>query len=56
MRIFVAGASGAIGLPLIAELVRRGHTVRKQHMESPRDHILGCASIDRGREKQETKK
>ena len=27
MRIFVAGASGAIGLPLIAELVRRGHTV-----------------------------
>jgi nucleoside-diphosphate-sugar epimerase len=28
MRIFVAGASGAIGQPLIAELVRRGHEVR----------------------------
>jgi nucleoside-diphosphate-sugar epimerase len=27
MRIFVGGASGAIGQPLIAELLRRGHTV-----------------------------
>src|SRR5262245_11707322 len=27
MHVFVAGASGAIGRPLIAELVRRGHTV-----------------------------
>jgi len=27
MKIFVAGASGAIGQPLIAELVRQGHTV-----------------------------
>lgn len=27
MRIFVAGASGAIGRPLIAELIRRGHEV-----------------------------
>src|SRR5262245_22437039 len=27
MRIFVAGASGAIGRPLVAELVRRGHDV-----------------------------
>lgn len=27
MNIFVAGASGAIGRPLIAELVRRGHAV-----------------------------
>ena len=27
MRIFVAGASGAIGRPLVAELVRRGHEV-----------------------------
>ena len=25
--VFVAGASGAIGRPLIAELVRRGHEV-----------------------------
>ncbi|MCG6154823.1 NAD-dependent epimerase/dehydratase family protein [Rubinisphaera margarita] len=27
MRVFVAGASGAIGRPLVAELVRQGHTV-----------------------------
>ena len=27
MNMFVAGASGAIGQPLIAELVRRGHAV-----------------------------
>ena len=27
MRVFVAGASGAIGQPLVAELVRRGHEV-----------------------------
>ncbi len=27
MRIFVAGASGAIGQPLVAELIRQGHTV-----------------------------
>jgi nucleoside-diphosphate-sugar epimerase len=27
MKIFVAGASGAIGQPLITELIRRGHTV-----------------------------
>ncbi|WP_158794018.1 NAD(P)-dependent oxidoreductase [Granulicella sp. L60] len=27
MKIFVAGASGAIGQPLIAELIRHGHTV-----------------------------
>jgi nucleoside-diphosphate-sugar epimerase len=27
MNIFVAGASGAIGRPLISELIRRGHTI-----------------------------
>jgi uncharacterized protein YbjT (DUF2867 family) len=27
MRVFVAGASGAIGEPLIAELLKRGHSV-----------------------------
>ncbi len=27
MRVFVAGATGAIGQPLIAELIRQGHTV-----------------------------
>ena len=27
MKVFVAGASGAIGQPLVAELIRQGHTV-----------------------------
>jgi 2-alkyl-3-oxoalkanoate reductase len=27
MKIFIAGASGAIGQPLVVELIRRGHTV-----------------------------
>jgi nucleoside-diphosphate-sugar epimerase len=27
MNVFVAGASGTIGRPLVAELVRRGHAV-----------------------------
>ncbi len=27
MRVFVGGASGAIGRPIIAELIRQGHTV-----------------------------
>ncbi|MHB8348753.1 MAG: NAD-dependent epimerase/dehydratase family protein [Acidiferrobacterales bacterium] len=27
MKVFVTGASGAIGKPLIAELIRLGHTV-----------------------------
>ena len=27
MRVFVAGASGAIGQPLITELLKRGHSV-----------------------------
>src|SRR3954462_15766618 len=27
MNVFVAGASGAIGRPLVAELIRRGHAV-----------------------------
>jgi nucleoside-diphosphate-sugar epimerase len=26
MKVFVAGASGAIGQPLITELIRKGHT------------------------------
>ncbi len=34
MRVFVAGASGAIGRPIIAELIRQGHTdqVRKREL------------------------
>ena len=27
MNVFVAGASGAIGLPLVRELIRQGHAV-----------------------------
>jgi nucleoside-diphosphate-sugar epimerase len=27
MKVFVAGATGAMGRPLIAELVRQGHAV-----------------------------
>ena len=27
MKVFIAGASGAIGRPLIAELIRKGHSV-----------------------------
>jgi 2-alkyl-3-oxoalkanoate reductase len=27
MRVFVAGASGAIGEPLITELLKQGHSV-----------------------------
>jgi 2-alkyl-3-oxoalkanoate reductase len=35
MRVFVAGATGAIGQPLIAELGRHGHTVTGMtHSES----------------------
>lgn len=35
MNVFVAGASGAIGQPLIAELIRKGHTVTGMtHSES----------------------
>ena len=40
MNIFVAGASGAIGQPLIADLVRRGHTVTGMtHSESGAQNI-----------------
>lgn len=38
MKIFVAGASGAIGQPIVAELLRRGH------------EVTGLTSSDRGAE------
>src|SRR5262245_38852151 len=46
MRIFVAGASGAIGQPLVAELVRRGHEVTGMtHSEAGARHLadMGAA-------------
>src|SRR5499426_2248312 len=46
MRIFVAGASGAIGRPLVAELVRRGHEVTGMtHSEAGARHLadMGAA-------------
>jgi nucleoside-diphosphate-sugar epimerase len=40
MNVFVAGASGAIGQPLIAELVRRGHAVTGMtHSEAGAENI-----------------
>jgi nucleoside-diphosphate-sugar epimerase len=46
MRIFVAGASGAIGQPLVAELVHRGHEVTGMtHSEAGARHVadMGAA-------------
>lgn len=46
MRIFVAGASGAIGRPLVAELARRGHEVTGMtHSEAGARHLadMGAA-------------
>jgi nucleoside-diphosphate-sugar epimerase len=42
MKVFVAGASGAIGQPLIAELIRKGHTVTGMtHSESGAKRLRG---------------
>jgi nucleoside-diphosphate-sugar epimerase len=37
MRVFVAGATGAIGYPLVAALIRRGHevTARRDPSKAP---------------------
>jgi nucleoside-diphosphate-sugar epimerase len=40
MNVFVAGASGAIGRPLIAELVRQGHTVTGMTRSETGSHCL----------------
>ena len=40
MRVFVAGASGAIGEPLIAELLKRGHSVMGMTTSETRARIL----------------
>src|SRR5262245_48185582 len=45
MRIFVAGASGAIGQPLVAELVRRGHEVTGMtHSEAGARQLAGMGA------------
>src|SRR6185369_239156 len=45
MRIFVAGASGAIGQPLVAELVRRGHEVTGMtHAETRARHLANMGA------------
>ena len=36
MKVFVAGATGAIGRPLVAELVRQGEDLRTASAECPR--------------------
>src|SRR5665213_2415467 len=40
MRVFVAGASGAIGEPLIAELLKQGHAVTGMTTSETRAKIL----------------
>ena len=40
MRVFVAGASGAIGEPLIAELLKRGHSVVGMTNSETRSKVL----------------
>jgi len=40
MRVFVAGASGAIGEPLIAELLKQGHSVVGMTASETRAKIL----------------
>jgi 2-alkyl-3-oxoalkanoate reductase len=40
VRVFVAGASGAIGEPLIAELVKRGHSVMGMTTSETRAKVL----------------
>lgn len=41
MRVFVAGASGAIGRPLVAELIRQGHQVTGiSRRASSLDHLV----------------
>jgi nucleoside-diphosphate-sugar epimerase len=45
MRIFVAGGSGAVGQPLVAELVRRGHAVTgMSHSEAGVQKLRGLGA------------
>ena len=49
MRVFVAGASGAIGEPLIAELLRQGHSVVGMTTSETRAKVLEDAREPRRR-------
>ena len=51
MRVFVAGATGAIGRPLVAELVRQGHAVTgmtrsKASTQGPKELRAEVALVD----------
>jgi 2-alkyl-3-oxoalkanoate reductase len=48
MRVFVAGASGAVGAPLVTQLVRQGHEVTGTHRSATgagRIQALGARSV-----------
>ena len=46
MNVFLAGASGAIGRPLVAELVRRGHTVTGMTRSDAGDFLQIASEIN----------
>ena len=46
MRVFVAGASGAIGEPLITELLKRGHSVVGMTTSEARAKKLECQGAE----------
>ena len=46
MKVFVAGATGAIGQPLIAELIAEGHTVTGMTHSEAGARRLRAAGVD----------
>ena len=46
MKVFVAGATGAIGQPLIAELIAKGHTVTGMTHSEAGAKRLRAAGVD----------
>jgi len=46
MKVFVAGATGAIGQPLIAELIAQGHTVTGMTHSEAGARKLRTAGVD----------
>jgi 2-alkyl-3-oxoalkanoate reductase len=46
MRVFVAGASGAIGRPVVADLIRQGNTVTgMKHSDAGAQVLAGLGAI-----------